>query len=122
MPYSIEWTKEGALAYYTGLLSADDIIRSESEITDSQQYRTLRYVIADFLNAQHPEMSERECQRVRALRLSGFYANPRIKLSFITDDSKVKRAIERSVIEGQTLHTTSVFSTFEAAMAWATAM
>jgi hypothetical protein len=65
-------------------------------------------------------MYESECADVRALRLGGFYSNPRIKFAFATEDSKLKRAIEKSVIEGYTLHPTKVFPTFYAAMAWAT--
>ena len=48
-------------------------------------------------------MNECECADVRALRLGGFYSNPRIKFAFATDDSMLKRAIEMSVIEGYSL-------------------
>ena len=120
MPYSIEWTKDGAVKIFTGKVTFEEILGSEREISGNSHYRTLWYVVADFTNAQDPGMNESECADVTALRLGGFYSNPRIKFAFATQDSKLKRAIEKSVIEGHTLHPTKVLPTFDAAMAWAT--
>jgi hypothetical protein len=118
--YTIEWRKYGAIKQFTGKVSFDDVMKSEREITSNSQYMDLWYVVSDFLNAQHPDMTESERQDVRALRLGGFYSNPRIKFAFVSDDSKVKSAIERSVSDGLTLHATLVFKTMDDAMAWAT--
>jgi hypothetical protein len=120
MPYSIEWTKDGAVKFFTATVTFDEILRSESEISGHSNYRTLWYVVSDFMNARHPGMNESECDDVRSLRIGGFYSNPRIKFAFATEDSKVKSAIEQSVICGYTLHPTKVFPTLEAALAWAT--
>jgi hypothetical protein len=79
-------------------------------------------VVSDFSGTQHPEMTERESIDVQALRLGGFYSNPRIKFAFVTDDLKVKYAIEKCVCDGQTLHATHVFKTLADAMAWATVL
>jgi hypothetical protein len=119
VPFSIEWTKDGAVKTFTGKVTFEEILGSEREISGNSNYRTLWYVVSDFMNAQHPGMNESECADVRVLRLGGFYSNPRIKFAFASEDSKLKRAIEKSVIEGYTLHPTKVFPTFDAAMAWA---
>jgi hypothetical protein len=120
VPYSIEWTKDGAVKFFTGTVTFEEVLRSESEITSNSKYRELWYVVSDYMNALHPGMTDSECDDVRVLRLGGFYSNPRIKFAFATEDSKVKSAIEKSMADGHTLHATKVFQTFEAAMAWAT--
>jgi hypothetical protein len=120
VPYSIEWKKDGAVKVFTGTVTFEEVLRSEREISDNSNYMSLWYIVSDYMNAQHPGMTDSECDDVRSLRLGGFYSNPRIKFSFATEDSKVKSAIEKSVIDGYTLHQTKVFQTFEDAMAWAT--
>jgi hypothetical protein len=120
VPYLIDWTETGAVKVFTGTVTYEEVIESERQITGNSKYMSLRYVVADFMNAQHPGMTESECDDVRALRLGGFYSNPWIKFAFVTEDLKLKSAIEKSVIDGQTLHATKVFQTFEDAMAWAT--
>jgi hypothetical protein len=119
VPYSIEWKKDGAVKVFTGTVTFEEVLRSEREISGNSMYMSLCYIVSDYMNAQHPGMTDSECDDVRSLRLGGFYSNPRIKFSFATEDSKLKDAIEKSVIDGHTLHQTKVFQTFEAAMAWA---
>jgi hypothetical protein len=116
--YSIQWRSDGAVKHFTGDVSFDDIINSEREITGSTNYTALKYVISMFANTRHLGLTDAQRIEVRALRLGGHYSNPRIKYAFVTDDANVTRAIEQSVIDGQTLHATKVFKDFEDAVAW----
>jgi hypothetical protein len=120
--YTIEWRKYGAVKQFKGMVTFDDVIQSEREITGNSKYMELWYVVSDFLNAQHPGITESECQEVSAMRLGGFYSNPRIKFAFVTDDLNVKKVIEKSVFDRQALHATQVFKTLGDAMAWATVL
>jgi hypothetical protein len=120
--YTIEWRRYGAIKQFSGTVSFDDVIQSEREISGHSNYMEIWYVVSDFLAIQYPGMTESERIDIRALRLGGFYSNPRIKFAFVTDDLKVKNAIEKSVFEGQTLHATHVFNTMVDAMAWATVL
>jgi hypothetical protein len=122
MAYTIEWRKYGAIKRFSGMVSFDDVMQSEREITGHSKYKELWYVVSDFSGTRHPQMTESESIDVSALRLGGFYSNPRIKFAFVTDDLKVKNAIEKSVFEGQTLHATHVFKSMDDAMAWATVL
>jgi hypothetical protein len=118
LAYSIHWRPDGAVKFFTGQVSFKDIINSEREIAGSSIYMTLKYVIAMYIDTQHSRLSEAELVAVRALRLGGYYSNPRIKYAFVTDDANIKNAIERSVIDGQTLHATRVYESYENAFAW----
>jgi hypothetical protein len=93
---------------FTGIVTFEEVIRSEREISGNSKYRALWYVVADFMNAQHPGMNESECDDVRSLCIGGFYSNPRIKFALATADSKFKRVIEMSVINGHALHSTKI--------------
>jgi hypothetical protein len=99
-------------------VSFEDIINSEREIAGSSIYMTLKYVIVMYINTQHSGLSESELVDIRALRLGGYYSNPRIKYAFVIADTNIKNAIEQSVIDGQTLHATRVYESYENAFAW----
>jgi hypothetical protein len=117
--YTIEWRKYGAIKQFSGMVSFDDVIQSEREISSNSKYMELWYVVSDYLNARQLGMTDTERQDVRAFRLGGFYSNPRIKFAFVTDDLGIKNAIEKSIFDGHTLHATQVFKSMEDAMAWA---
>ena len=119
MTYTIEWRKYAAIKRFTGTVSFDDVIQSEREISGHERYTEFWYVVSDFLGIQHPGMTDSERLDISALRLGGFYSNPRIKFAYVTEDLKVKNAIEKNVFDGQTLHATHVFKTMVDAMAWA---
>jgi hypothetical protein len=119
MAYTIDWRKYGVVKTFSGMVSFNDVIQSEREITGHTKYMELWYVISDFLNAQHPGFTESERQDLRALRLGGFYSNPRIKFAYVTDDLEIRNGIEKSVFDGETLHATHVFKTMVDAMDWA---
>jgi hypothetical protein len=118
----MEWRKTGAVKHFTGMVSLEDVMMSDSEISGSERYAELWYVVCDFSGTQGLDMTESQRQEIRALRLGGFWSNPRIKFAFVTEDLKIKNAIEKSVFDGQTLHATQVFKTIEDAMAWATVL
>jgi hypothetical protein len=120
--YTIEWRKYGAIKQFTGTVSFHDVMMSEREISGHARYTELWYVVSNFLNSHHPGLNENERQDIRALRLGGFWSNPRIKFAFAIDNLNVKNAIEKSVFDGQTLHATHVFKTMDDAMAWATVL
>jgi hypothetical protein len=71
-----------------------------------------------FRSARHLELSDLQRIEIRGLRLGGHFSNPRIKYAFVTDDTKVTKTIEQSVIDGHTLHATKVFKDYEDAVAW----
>ena len=118
MAFSIQWRRDGAVKYFTGTVTFDDVIQSEREVTGNANFTALKYVISMYLNTRPVDLSDSERIEVRALRLGGYYSNPRIKYAFVTDDANVKDAIEKSVIDGQTLHSTRVYETYEDAVAW----
>ena len=122
MTYAIEWRKFGTVTQFAGIVTFEEVLQAEREITGHTRYTELWYVVFDFSHTQYPEVTESETIYLLALRLGGFWSNPRIKFAFVTDDWKLKNAIEKSVFDGQALHATQVFKTMVDAMAWATVL
>ena len=119
MACTIQWRQDGAVKYFTGEVSFEDVIKSEREITGSSTYTALKYVISMYLNTRQFALTDCERQEVRGLRLGGYYSNPRIKYAFVTQDLELKNRLEKSVQDGHTLHATRVFKTFSEAFTWA---
>jgi hypothetical protein len=118
MSYSIEWQEHGAVKHYSGDVTFADVMNSEREITGWSNFTSLKYVVLDYLGARQPGLTESELLDIRALRLGGFYSNPRIKYAFVTVDLRLRATIERGVADGQYLHDAQVFATFDEAFAW----
>jgi hypothetical protein len=116
--YVIQLLPTSAVKHFSGEVTFGDIINSEREISGSVNFSSLRYVISDYSDAHFVTLTELERQEIRAMRIGGFYTNPRIKYAFVTTDAKVRAAIEESVAVGDTLHPTRVFASFEEAMLW----
>jgi hypothetical protein len=118
LAYSIQKRSGGAVKYFTGDVTFNDIFKSEGEITGSIKFTSLKYVISVFLDTRHPGLTEPQRMEIRALRLGVYYSNPRIKYAFVTEDANVTYAIEKSVSDGPTLHATIVFRDYQDAVAW----
>ena len=118
MAYTIQWKADGAVKYFTGLVTFEDIIKAEREIAGHSNFDALKYVISMYMNTQHIGLTDAQRTEIRAQRAGGFYSNPRIKYAFVTSDPTIRDAIEQSVIDGQTLHLTRVFRTYEEAVGW----
>jgi hypothetical protein len=118
MPYLIEWTHHGAVKHFTGEVSFEDVIASEKAIVGNPNYMSMKYVISMYLLAQRVTMNHTQRRDIRALRLGGFYSNPRIKYAFVTKDPEIKAPIEQSMADGETLHPMRVFEKYEHAVAW----
>jgi hypothetical protein len=79
---------------------------------------SLEYVLSIYLLAHRVIMDKTQRRDLRALRLGGYFSNPRIKYAFVTNDIAIKGPIEQSVTDGETLHSIRVFEEYEHAVAW----
>lgn len=120
MAYSFQWCPAGVIKRFTGKVAFDDINKSEKEIAGSSRFTELKFVISDYLNAESVSLTDMQRQEIRALRIGGFYSNPRIRYAFATQDPTIRHSIEQSVRDRDFLHPVKVFSNFEDAHKWAT--
>lgn len=81
MPYRIDWEEpSGAYVRLTGCVAPEDFTALIDEITSDSRFDDLRYVIADYLEADdHSFEDPREAVgTASASAIGAFYSNPRI--------------------------------------------
>jgi hypothetical protein len=118
MPYEIEWSHHGVVKHFMGEVTFEDVISSEKAIVGNSNFMSLKYVLSTYLLAKRVTMDHTQRRDLRALRLGGYYSNPRIKYAFVTKDMAIKGPIEQSVADGETLHPVRVFERYEHAAEW----
>ena len=118
MGYQIEWEKRGAVKYFTGTVSSRDLVSSEEEVSSHSNFTAFRFVISVYLMVEGIAFDENARKVVRALRLGGYLTNPHIKYAMVTQNPTIARNVQNSVLAGETLHETAVFSNFVVAVLW----
>jgi hypothetical protein len=91
---------------------------SEKAIAGNSHFMSLEYVLSKYLLAHRVVMDKTQRHDLRALRLGGYFSNPRIKYVFVTNDIAIKGLIEQRIADGETLHPMRVFEKYEHAVAW----
>jgi hypothetical protein len=120
MACTLEWNEKrtGVVKHFSGEVTVDDVITTEKRIVESSEFTSLRYVISNYLMVSTVKISDGERLAVKALRLGGYYSNPRIKFAFVTTDPVIRRGMENSAKDGHIIHPCKVFENFEAALEW----
>jgi hypothetical protein len=118
MPYKIERKRNGVVKRFTGVVTYEDVLKSEQEVSSHPDYTTLHYVISDYIGAVYNGIADDKQADINALRIGGHRVNPRIKYAFVLQDPGVRVQIKDAVASGVMLHTAKIFDTYEQAAAW----
>lgn len=118
MPYKIERKRNGVVKRFTGLVTYEDVLKSEQEVSAHPDYATLHYVISDYIGAAYNGISDDQQAVINTLRINGYRVNPRIKYAFVLQDPGVRVQIKDAVTSGVILHPAKIFDTYEQAAAW----
>ena len=118
MPYKIERKRNGVVKRFTGVVTYDDVLKSEQEVAANPDFTTLRFVISDYIGATYSGISDDQQADINALHIGGYKVNPRIKYALIIQDPGVRVQIKDAVASGVLLHAAKIFDTYEQAAAW----
>jgi hypothetical protein len=118
MPYKIERKRNGVVKRFTGVVTYEDVLKSEQEVSGHLDYTSLQYVISDYIGAVYNGISDDQQAVINALRIGGHRVNPRIKYAFVLQDPGVRVQIKDAVANGVMLHAAKIFDTYEEAAAW----
>jgi hypothetical protein len=119
MAYKIERRKYGMVIRFSGVVTYEDVLRSEQEIHSDSNFTRLRYVLSDYTDAEYRGLTESQMRDINALRIGGHYSNPRIKYAFVSSNPTKRAQVARTVADGHMLHEAATFDTFEQASDWA---
>lgn len=118
MAYKIERHRHGLVKRFSGVVTYEDVLKSEREVSAHPDYTTLRYVISDYIGAVYGGITDDQQTDINALRIGGHLANPRIKYAFVIQNPAVRAQIKDAVAGGLILHTAQIFDTYEQAAQW----
>ena len=119
MAYSINWAPKGAVKYYSGDVTFEDVYRSESEIQISPEFDNLRYVISVFEGNEGVKLSKSEGDLMVALRLGAMNSNPRLKYAYVSTHDNVRIQVEESIKLSHSAYPIKVFDNLRDALDWA---
>lgn len=119
MAYTIERHAYGVVKRFSGVVTYEDLLKSEQQIHADPNFTRLRYVVSDYTNAEYHGISESQMRDINALRIGGHYSNPRIKYAFITSNTAQRAQVSSAIANGEILHEAQTFETFEQASDWA---
>jgi hypothetical protein len=118
MPYKIERKRNGLVKRFYGVVTFADVLKSEREVASDLDYATLRYVISDYIGSEYSGLTDDQKNDINALRIGGSLSNPRIKYAFVIQNPDIRAQIKDAVANGDMLHQTQIFDTYEQAAAW----
>jgi hypothetical protein len=104
---------------FSGVVTYEDVLRSEQEVHADPDFTRLRYVLSDYTGAEYHGLTERQMLYINALRNGGHYSNPRIKYAFVNLNQKIRSQVADAVANGEMLHQAEAFDTFDEASDWA---
>jgi hypothetical protein len=118
MPYKIEHKRNGLIKHFSGLVTFQDVLKSEHEVAAHPDYSSLRYVISDYIGASYEGITDSQKADINAIRIGGHFSNPNIKYAFVIQNPLIREQLKSAVAEGEMLHATQIFDTYEQAAAW----
>jgi hypothetical protein len=119
MAYVVERNKYGVVIRFSGVVTYEDVLRSEQQVHVDPNFTMLRYVVSDYTGAEYHGLTESQMLNVNALRIGGHYSNPRIKYAFVNLNQEIRSQVADAVANGEMLHAAETFDTFEHASDWA---
>jgi hypothetical protein len=119
MAYTIERHAYGVVKRFAGVVTYDDVLRSEQQVHADPNFTRLRYVVSDYTGAKFNGLTESQMRDINALRIGGHYSNPRIRYAFVNLKPEMRSQIANAFADGDMIHHAQTFETFEAASGWA---
>jgi hypothetical protein len=119
MAYKIEHERHGVVIRFSGVVTYEDVLRSEQEVHADPDFTRLRYVLSDYTGAEYHGLTERQMLYINALRNGGHYSNPRIKYAFVTSNPVERAQLTSAIANGVMLHQAETFAMFDEASDWA---
>jgi hypothetical protein len=79
----------------------------------------MRYVVSDYTGTDYWTLTDSQLIDINALRIGGYFSNPRIKYAFVTSNPVDRAQVTNAIADGHMLHEAQTFDTFEEASDWA---
>ncbi len=123
MAYETHWEAEGVRWVYAGVMTDDDILRSNLEIYSDPRFESIRYQIADLRGVDRFDGSARAVRRLSRMDRDQATRNPGIRVAILADDALVRGIANVYAMSGaESPWETRVFKSEEEARRWLNAV
>lgn len=119
MPYQTEWRDRGVYWTFTGVVTGEEILQSNFDIYGDERFDNLKYQIANLLEAEKIEVSERHMKKVAHLDAAAARTNKSVRVAVVArkaDAIILQRLYEKHATDES--WPTKLFDSVEAAEAW----
>ena len=119
MSYETFWEEKGIRWVFTGILTSEDLLRSNLELYEDERFDTIEYELADFTGIESYAATAETIRRVARMDRDQSVRNPELKVALIaTKDVHRGLAQVYALSGGDTPWSIGVFETEEEARVW----
>jgi len=120
MPYSIEWERAGVTWVYWGVVTGDELLRSNQEIYGSARFDDMTFQVVDLTRVERFDVTPDDMTVVAASDRAAALTNPNVRVAVAASDETVRRlsGLYAEVSKGSPWEQ-MVFDTVGEAQAWA---
>jgi len=118
MPYTLDWEKDGVYWKYYGEVSGKEIIEASTSIYGDQRFDSLKYKLANFLDAESIKMDENEIALIAYQHRSVERSNPYIKIAIVMNPAYINLANKFASFFSESYWEVQVFQDLDEANNW----
>ncbi len=121
MSYEVIWEEKGINWKYSGVLTNNDILQSNTLIYGDPRFDKMRYQIVDMLDVESFEVDRETMEEVAVMDIAASGTNPYIVVAVVSIRSQAERLNEiYETTTDKSPWETELFDSIEAARAWIT--
>jgi hypothetical protein len=116
MPFEIFWEPKGAYKKVHGVVTAQEFMRSITELQSDPRFDRLKYTINDFTGAQALRITESDIHHYAAMGIGAANSNPGIRIAIVADNPEIVAMVR--VYASLSPYQTEFFGDMASARAW----
>lgn len=119
MPYETHWENDGVRWVYTGVMSDDDVLRSNQELYEDSRFETIKYEIADLTHIARFAATAETVRKLTHMDAEQSARNANIKVAILATEALVLGIANMYALAAtESPWETRVFSSEEEAREW----
>jgi hypothetical protein len=121
MTYQLKWLKRGVIATFSGVFSAMENSRANTEVYSDIRSDTLQYQIWDLSSISDIKMTESQVDIPAFVDKMASHRLPNIKMALVTRDEKTKKLCNKYIYTSVTSGSPwqfQIFNSLEEAKKW----
>ena len=122
MPYETIWEDKGIYWKYQGILTGDELLKSNVNIYGDARFDKLRYQIVDMLNVESFDIITQKMEELTVMDMAASRSNSTIVVAIVSTRIQAKRLVDiyKNTSGSGAPWETEIFESVEDARVWIT--